>query len=282
MYTHLNTVSYSRKRLYRELDIFFSESVLEGVLADTHVQYIVLRSSIASSHIDSSYPGLGDMQNTAPYQHRLAIVYRRLNGPATLEPVIVSSSDTGQRVFEIIKGKQHEISRKESRLWFFNPLLTRLEVGIAEIRWVRIWKSHKHETTLLICFKQTSTDNKTTEISGTRVELKSFEQYNLFSEAIRHPVLLANEPDFLTEYGSLALGKPDGIYGFVGQQVLVVYPTADKEKIAWLLLLALILSPALGLIVGQFTHRAEVGVAVGAGVFACASFLQGLAAWLHK
>ena len=121
-----------------------------------------------------------------------------------------------------------------------------------------------------------------TKVTGTTVELRDFEQYYLFSEAIRHPALLANEPDFLIEYGSLSLCESDVLDELVGQQVLVVYSTADKEKIAWLLLLALILSPALGLIVGHFTQRAEVGVAVAAGVFACASFLQGLAAWIHK
>ncbi|KAI4111540.1 MAG: hypothetical protein LQ339_000411 [Xanthoria mediterranea] len=222
------------------------------------------------------------MSNSVSYQHELAMVYRRLNGPATLEPVMVSSSDTGQRVFEIIKRKQRAISRKESRLCFFDLLRTRLEVGIAEISWVRTRRAHKHETTSLIGFQQIPADNNMTEIGGTRVDLKSFDKHNLFSEAIRHPALLAKEPSFLTEYGSFALGKPDGIYGLVGQQVLVVYSTADKDKMAWLLLLALILSPALGLIVGQFTQRAEVGVAVGAGVFACASFLQGLAAWIYK
>ena len=131
-------------------------------------------------------------------------------------------------------------------------------------------------------FVQTLTDDKTTKVTGTTVELRDFEQYHLFTEAIRHPALLANELNFLMEYGSLILSESAGLDGLVGQQVLVVYTTADKEKIAWLLLLALILSPTLGLIVGQFTQRAEVGVAVAAGVFACASFLQGLAAWIHK
>ncbi|KAL9034846.1 MAG: hypothetical protein Q9180_005182 [Flavoplaca navasiana] len=203
------------------------------------------------------------MQNNAAYELRLAMVYQRINGPATLEPITVHSSDTGQHVFNNMKKRQYNIARMESPLWFLNLLLTRMEVGIAEIRW-------------------THTDNKTIEISGTRVELRDFEQYHLFSEAIRHPALLANEPDFLMEYGSLILCESGGLDGLVGQQVLVVYTMADKEKIAWLLLLALILSPALGLIVGQFTQRAEVGVAVAAGVFACASFLQGLAAWIHK
>ncbi|KAL8917464.1 MAG: hypothetical protein Q9172_005844 [Xanthocarpia lactea] len=180
------------------------------------------------------------MQDTAPNQHSLAMVYQRLNGQATLEPIIVNGSDTGQQVFENVRKKQYELSRTESRLWFFNLLMTRLEVGIGEIRWAL-------------------TDQK--ESSGARVDLKGIIQDKLLSEAIRHPGLLAHEHDFLVEYGSLALSKPDGAYAFIGQQVLVVSPTADKEKIGWLLLLSLILSPALGLVVGQFTHRAEVGVA---------------------
>lgn len=85
---------------------------------------------------------MSEMQNNTAYQHRLALVYQRLNGPATLEPVTVHSSDTGQHVFENIKKKQHDIARTESRLWFLNLLLTRLEVGIAEIRWVRWRPSH--------------------------------------------------------------------------------------------------------------------------------------------
>ncbi|KAL8649992.1 MAG: hypothetical protein Q9226_005338, partial [Calogaya cf. arnoldii] len=125
------------------------------------------------------------------------MVYRRLDKRATIEPVMVNSSDTGQQVFENMKAKQQELARMESRRWFFNLLLTRLEVGIAEIGWVRAREAHKDQNHITHLLEQTFTDNKTTEISGTRVDLKGFEQYSLFSEAIRHPALLANEPDFL-------------------------------------------------------------------------------------
>ena len=77
------------------------------------------------------------MHDTAAYKHRLALVYQRLNGPPSFEPITVCRSDTGQHVFENIKKKQYDIARTESRLWFLNLLLTRLEIGIAEIRWVR-------------------------------------------------------------------------------------------------------------------------------------------------
>ncbi|KAL8773671.1 MAG: hypothetical protein Q9209_001437 [Squamulea sp. 1 TL-2023] len=203
------------------------------------------------------------MKEKVLHQHNLALVYGTLGGKQTLEPIIVNGGETGQEIFEKVNRKLYKLLREESRLWFLKMLWTKMEVSIAEIRW-------------------TLTD-KETACHGMRVDLTpGFEQHNLFSEAIRHPNLLAHESDFLMEYKCLALSKPDAIHGFAGQQVLAVYTVADKERIAWLLLLFLILSPALGLIVGHFMHRADVGVAVSAGVFACASFLQGLTAWLHK
>lgn len=64
--------------------------------------------------------------------------------------------------------------------------------------------------------------------------------------------------------------------------VLVIRRVINKTKVAWLLIILLVLSPGLGLIVGLCTHKAEVGIAVSAGVFALAAFLQGLAAWFHS
>lgn len=66
-----------------------------------------------------------------------------------------------------------------------------------------------------------------------------------------------------------------------GQRVIVIRKILDKTKVAWLLIFLLIVSPGLGIVVGYYTHKAEVGIVVSAGIFALASFLQGLAAWFH-
>ncbi|KAL8785870.1 MAG: hypothetical protein Q9213_003102 [Squamulea squamosa] len=148
------------------------------------------------------------------YQHRLALVYGTLSGKQTLEPIIVNYSETGQQIFKKVNGKLYDLLKQESRLWCLNLLWRRIEVAVAEIRW-------------------TLTDGKEIGSSGMRVDLTpGFEQHRLFSEAIRHPNLLAHKSDFLMEYKSLALSKPDAMHGFAGQQVLAVYTVADKEKIA--------------------------------------------------
>ena len=78
-----------------------------------------------------------------------------------------------------------------------------------------------------------------------------------------------------------------GIEDYQGQRIIVIRRVLDKSKIARLLILLLLISPALGTAVAIFIHRAGVGVAVSAGVgvtvsaavFALASFLQALATW---
>ena len=65
------------------------------------------------------------------------------------------------------------------------------------------------------------------------------------------------------------------------QKVIVIKQVIDKAKVAWLLILLLFLSPVLGIGVGICSHNAEVGIAVSAGVFALASFVQGLVAWIQ-
>ena len=65
------------------------------------------------------------------------------------------------------------------------------------------------------------------------------------------------------------------------REIIVVKRVIDRAKIAWLLVLLLLLSPALGLVVGVCSHDAEVGIAVSAGLFALASFVQGFVAWVQ-
>ena len=66
-----------------------------------------------------------------------------------------------------------------------------------------------------------------------------------------------------------------------GRQIIVIRRVIDKVKTARLLMVLLIISPGLGIAVGVCSHNAEVGIAVSAGFFALASFVQGVAASLQ-
>ena len=65
------------------------------------------------------------------------------------------------------------------------------------------------------------------------------------------------------------------------QEIVVVRRVIDRAKVAWLLILLLFFSPTLGIGVGVCSHNADVGIAVSAGIFALASFVQGLVAWVQ-
>lgn len=66
-----------------------------------------------------------------------------------------------------------------------------------------------------------------------------------------------------------------------GQEVLVIQRVIYKERIAWFLVCLLVVSPVCGYLIGAISQQVEVGVGVSVGIFALASFLQGLAAWIH-
>ena len=72
----------------------------------------------------------------------------------------------------------------------------------------------------------------------------------------------------------------DGANILEGRQVIVVKRIIDKTKVARLLVLLSVLSPGVGLLVGMCSRNAQAGIAVSAGIFALASFILELTAWL--
>lgn len=104
----------------------------------------------------------------------------------------------------------------------------------------------------------------------------------LLTEAFHDPQLLYRESPSLA-FGDFRPTPYKKVTDTLeGHQVIVVRRIIDKFKIAWLLVSFLILSPCLGIVVGTCSHNADVGVAVSAGVFALASFVQGLIAWVQR
>ena len=112
------------------------------------------------------------------------------------------------------------------------------------------------------------------------VHLDTFQKDWLLTGAFHHPTLLSYDTKFFDKNKRFIIA-PAASTSIYGQEVIVVEKGLDKAKTALLLIVLLVLSPGLGLIVGTVTHNSEVGVAVSAGVFALASFLQGLAAWFQ-
>ena len=117
--------------------------------------------------------------------------------------------------------------------------------------------------------------------SSLPVSIHNFKQDWLFTEAFHNPAIPEDDTKHVADNGRLVIDPNEPATNLVGHDAIVIRQILDKTKISWLLIFLLVSSPALGLAVGLCTHKAEVGVAVSAGIFALASFLQGLAAWFH-
>ena len=99
--------------------------------------------------------------------------------------------------------------------------------------------------------------------------------------AFHDPAILADDTDHLANNKRFIIDPAIPTTKLGGREVIVIRKILDKTKITTFLIFLLIISPALGLAVGMCAHKAEVGIAVSAGIFALASFLQGLAAWFN-
>lgn len=119
------------------------------------------------------------------------------------------------------------------------------------------------------------------------------EQDTLLTDAFHFPEILAQEHAYASRHRRFEI-VPTGQAGsreLLGQkisgqelndhEVLVIQRVIYKERVAWFLICLLVVSPACGYLIGAVSQQVEVGVGVSVGIFALASFLQGLAAWIH-
>lgn len=154
-------------------------------------------------------------------------------------------------------------------------LFTRTAVGTARVRRVRLM--HDSLTPMLTDHDKIMACDPSPHIRF-RVNLHDYEHDALLTEILhnRNSVLLESEYRLEDSPFAFNSSRLDGYYRY---RIIVFQKLLDKQKVAGLLISLLLISPALGLVVGTYLRRADVGVAVSAGVFALASFLQGLAAW---
>ena len=92
---------------------------------------------------------------------------------------------------------------------------------------------------------------------------------------------MVQERTYVQDNRQFSVAASERRINLAGKEVVLIRRVFDKGKIAWLLVSMLVISPAIGTLVWRYSHRADVGVAVSAAIFALASFLQGLLAWLQ-
>ena len=114
-----------------------------------------------------------------------------------------------------------------------------------------------------------------------RVNIKECRDNSVLTEAFLNPNLMVQERTYVQDNTQFSVAASERRIDLAGKEVVLVRRVFDKEKIAWLLVSMLVISPAIGTLVGRYSHRADAGVAVSAAIFALASFLQGLLAWLQ-
>lgn len=119
------------------------------------------------------------------------------------------------------------------------------------------------------------------ENETSRVYLRDFAEDIILTEAFNNPRIVFHSTNTRHERSLLDTSSIRAHEDLRGQEIIVIRQIMDKANVAWVLILLLIASPGLGIAIGLCSHSADVGVAASAGIFALASFIQGLVAWLQ-
>ena len=119
------------------------------------------------------------------------------------------------------------------------------------------------------------------ENETSRVYLRDFTKDIVLTEALNNPRVVIRSTNSAPERSLLDTASIRNHEDLRGQEIIVIRQIIDKANIARVLILLLIASPGLGIAIGLCSHNADAGIAASAGVFALASFTQGLIAWLQ-
>lgn len=114
-----------------------------------------------------------------------------------------------------------------------------------------------------------------------RVNVKDCRDDSILTEAFLNPNVMIHERTYAQDNTQFSVAASERRMSLGGKEVILIRRVFDKRRIAWLLISMLVVSPAIGALVGGYSRRADVGVAVTAAIIALASFLQGLLAWLQ-
>ena len=113
------------------------------------------------------------------------------------------------------------------------------------------------------------------QCSCHRVYLSNFSYHWILTETFNNPETILHGQRLIHTVYNVQLDNNSITVVITLQKLL------DKWKVAQaLIVMLLVLSPTLGWLVGHLSDSAEAGIAVSAGVFMVASFVQGLTAWM--
>ena len=122
--------------------------------------------------------------------------------------------------------------------------------------------------------------NATRNEKYTRVNVGSYRDDTLLTEAFRDPGILGDEKTYALDNTQFIINTSMRGQTFSGQKVILLRRAYDKRRIAWLLIILLLGAPIAGTTTGQISRKADVGVTVTATIIALAAFSLALLAWL--
>ncbi|KAI9861071.1 MAG: hypothetical protein M1813_005500 [Trichoglossum hirsutum] len=167
------------------------------------------------------------------------------------------SSDSAERIFEKLRNIYNRgMSTRLARFFHFSIFLRKIVIETAS-------------------FETIDAAELESQLAQVKVHLTASNTSQLFTNAFHNPTLF-RQPNFASSYPqfSVANSTTEG-----DLQTLVVRVAADKSRAFRVMVALLLAAPIIGVLVGVFSSRADVGVAVTTAIFAFVTCFQVSVHW---
>lgn len=208
-----------------------------------------------------------------------------LGGTCNLHELQLNHNDTGERIWDKIRNEVLGGTLIARLNVWVSELFAVYVVGIGTILQVNtlVLMNLVKPWTIADCsYHKVPTRQSARSHTNPSVHVHGYKQHWMLTEAFRNPTIFPDKHDCPVSHQYLGTEPDHDNTQSSNQSAIIIRKIIDKTKVVWLLILLLLLSPGLGIAAGLLANKAEVGVAVSAGVLALASLVQGLAAWCHS
>ena len=214
-----------------------------------------------------------------PQSRRLSLAIQPLNGASHLIDVTLQETAQGDLVFYQARTS---IFRAAAGRWYKQCLMkvfTKCIVGTAKV--LQVGRAPSDVCSISESNQPLTKKVMLCENESSHVYLCDFTKDIVLTEALNNPRVVFRSTNAGHESSLLDNSSIRALEDLKGHEIVVVQQIIDKANVARVLILLLIASPGLGIAIGLCSHNADAGIAASAGIFALASFTQGLIAWLQ-
>ncbi|KAI9859586.1 MAG: hypothetical protein M1824_003752 [Vezdaea acicularis] len=195
-----------------------------------------------------------------PSHRVLAVALQNLNRCSYIFLTDLDSRDQSEQALRKAKEAYRRLTYAQCKNSWISLLLAYQTIGTAEVEHIATMDSEWQHRLF-------------------RAHLLNVKHNAHLAEAWQYPEILRHDVNFIPDTYCITANPTNLRDTIRGKSVIVIRIVVHKGKVALWLTLPLHVALVLGIAIGVRSRRADIGIAIGTGIFSLATFLLSLVAW---